>query len=141
MTSSPTVNSWTEWGALELICVDTAEGMCYPDETPSYPWHVGPCNLHPYIRTICGPRPRHRIQQAQAQLDNLAELLRAESIKVVNTNDEILDEDIGKIFTRKRSLITSSDKQISGNGELIQKPRIDVIRPLKSSKEYLDYIR
>ncbi|CAF4905758.1 unnamed protein product, partial [Rotaria socialis] len=42
MVSSTIVNSWTEWGSLELICVGTAHGMCYPDETPAFPSVAGP---------------------------------------------------------------------------------------------------
>ncbi|CAF1401465.1 unnamed protein product [Rotaria sp. Silwood1] len=132
MSSLPLVNSWTEWGSLELVCVGTAKGMCYPDETPSYPWHTGSPSLRPYLRSIAGPRPRHRIEQAQAQLDNLADLLQAESIVVANSIDEIYDQDVGQVLTRKETLVASSS-EITTNGRTVQKSRIDVCRPLVSS--------
>ena len=136
MTSSSIVNSWTEWGALELVCIGTAESMCYPDDTPSYPWHTGSSSIRPYIRTISGPRPRRRIEAAQAQLDNLAELLRAESIRVSDSVDEVFDEDIGQILSRKRTSIADSS-QLNTNNNTIRKNKIDVCRPLKSSNEPL----
>ncbi|CAF0871388.1 unnamed protein product [Rotaria sordida] len=136
MALSSTVNSWTEWAPLEFICVGTAEGMCYPDETPSYPWHTGPPNLCSYIRAISGPRPRRRIEQAQAQLDNLAELLRAESIVVASSVDEIFDEDVRQVLTRKRTSLEKSS-QTNTNDKTIQKNKIDVCRPVSSSQEEL----
>ncbi|CAF1983905.1 unnamed protein product [Rotaria magnacalcarata] len=134
MASSSIVNSWTEWGALELICVGTAEGMCYPDDTPSYPWHRGDSKLHPYVRSISGLRPRRRIQEAQAQLDNLTDLLRAESIAVINSIDEVFDEDIGKSLPRKQTIITDNIEK-ADNHEIFQKKKIDVVQPLNSSEE------
>ena len=128
------VNSWTEWGSLELVCVGTALGMCYPDETPSYPWHIGPPSLRSYIRTISGPRPRRRIEQAQAQLDNLAELLRAESIVVANSVDEIFDEDVGQVLTRKQTSLANIS-QTNSNNKITQKNKIDVCRPTLSSQK------
>ena len=134
MSSPLVVNSWTEWGSLEFVCVGTAESMCYPDETPSYPWHIGPSNLRPYIRSIAGPRPRRRIEEAQTQLNNLAELLQAESILVANSVDEILDEDIRQVLTRKQtSLAASSETTI--DDKIIRKNKINVCRPLTSSDE------
>ena len=137
MVSLPIVNSWTEWGALELVCVGTAEEMCYPDDTPSYPWHTGPSSLSPYVRSVSGRRPRRRIEQAQAQLDNLTELLRAESIVVANSIDEVFDEDIGQVLKRKQTSITADGLQTSTYDKIIQKNRIDVCRPLKSKNEPL----
>ena len=134
MISSSMVNSWTEWGSLELVCVGTALGMCYPDETPSYPWHIGPPSLRSYIRTISGPRPRRRIEQAQAQLDNLAELLRAESIVVANSVDEIFDEDVGQVLTRKQTSLANIS-QTNSNNKITQKNKIDVCRPTLSSQK------
>ncbi|CAF1059370.1 unnamed protein product [Adineta steineri] len=134
MASSSIVNSWTEWGTLELICVGTAEGMCYPDETPSYPWHTGSSNMRPYIRAISGRRPRRCIDQAQAQLDNLTELLRAESIVVANSTDEIFDSNIAQVMTRKQSSIGPNTLE-NTNGKIIQKSKIDVCRPLKAPGE------
>ncbi|CAF1382853.1 unnamed protein product [Adineta steineri] len=134
MASSSIVNSWTEWGTLELICVGTAEGMCYPDETPSYPWHTGSSNMRPYIRAISGRRPRRCIDQAQAQLDNLTELLRAESIVVANSTDEIFDNNIAQVMTRKQSSIGHNTLE-NTDGRIIQKSKIDVCRPLKAPEE------
>ena len=136
MNSSSVVNSWTEWGKLELVCVGTAEGMCYPDETPSYPWHTGSSSVRPYIRAISGLRPRRRIEQAQAQLDNLAELLRAESVIVANTMDEVFDNDIGEMLTRIQTSKVEN-KPENTNDKTIQKNKIDVCRPLKLSEEPL----
>jgi len=138
MASSSIVNSWTEWGSLEIICVGTVEGMCYPDETPSYPWHSAPSNLRKYIHSIVGPRPTHRIQQAQAQLDNLADLIRAESIVVANSLDEVLDEDIGQVLTRKKTFI-KNNSQTTIDGITIEKNKIDVCRPLPFSNEELRF--
>lgn len=132
--TSPIVNSWTEWGPLELICVGTAEGMCYPDETPSYPWHVGPSGLHSYIRTISGSRPRHRIEQAQAQLDNFVDLLRAESVAVADSMDEVFDKDIQQTLTRKQTSVVDNSQR-SSSDKIIQKNKIEVVRPYKSSEE------
>lgn len=136
MASSITVNSWTEWGALELVCIGTVEGMCYPDETPSYPWHTGPSSLHQYIRAISGLRPRRRIEAAQAQLDNLAELIRAESIAVANSIDEIFDEDVGQVLSRKRTSILDVSLK-NTDDKIIHKHTSDVCRPIKSSQESL----
>ncbi|CAF3382215.1 unnamed protein product, partial [Rotaria sp. Silwood2] len=110
--------------------------MCYPDDTPSYPWHTGPPSLRRYIRTISGPRPCRRIEAAQAQLDNLADLLRAESIVVANSIDEIFDEDVGQVLSRKQTSIADSS-QTNINDNIIQKNKIDVCRPLNSSQEPL----
>jgi glycine amidinotransferase len=138
MASSSIVNSWTEWGSLEIICVGTVEGMCYPDETPSYPWHSAPSNLRKYIHSIVGPRPTHRIQQAQAQLDNLADLIRAESIVVANSLDEVLDEDIGQVLTRKKTFI-KNNSQTTIDGITIEKNKVDVCRPLPFSNEEIRF--
>ncbi len=136
MASSSVVNSWTEWGPLELVCVGTAQSMCYPDETPSYPWHLAPPGLSSYIRAISGPRPRRRIEQAQAQLDNLVELLQAESIVVANSVDEIFDEDIRQMLIRKKTSVADYSLR-NTNNKIIQKNKIDVCRPLLSSQEQL----
>ncbi|CAF1211556.1 unnamed protein product [Rotaria sordida] len=147
MAAPSIVNSWSEWGTLELVCVGTAEGMCYPDDTPSYPWHKGPSNLRSYIRSISGLRPRHRIKLAQAQLDNLTELLRAESIVVANLTDEIFDEDVEQFLIRRQtSIIDNSQTDNDGNNninnndnKIIQKNKIDVCRPVNSSEEPLSF--
>lgn len=136
MTSKSIVNSWTEWGPLELVCVGTAQEMCYPDETPSYPWHSAPPSLRSYLRTISGPRPRRRIEQAQAQLDFLADLLRAESITVKSSFDEVYDEDIKQVLTRKQSS-PATDSETNGHDEVIHKEKINVCRPISSSEKDL----
>lgn len=135
---SSVVNSWTEWGSLEIVCVGTVYGMCYPDKTPSYPWHTVPLSMKSYIETVSGPRPRHRIDQAQAQLDYLAELLRAESIVVANSPDEIYDEDIRKTLSRKRSFLLHNVQSVM-NDTLIHKDRVNVCRPVLSPDEDLRF--
>ncbi|CAF3724571.1 unnamed protein product [Rotaria socialis] len=137
MASSTIVNSWTEWGSLELICVGTAHGMCYPDETPAFPSVAGPPNLSPYLQSVVGPRPRRRIQEAQAQLDHLVDLLRAESITVACSIDDIRNEDIGEVLTRKQTSITGSS--YTTDGRILQKNKIDVCRPTTLSNEQLRF--
>ncbi|CAF3867770.1 unnamed protein product [Rotaria magnacalcarata] len=137
MASSTIVNSWTEWDSLELICVGTAHGICYPDETPAFPSVAGPPNLSPYLQSIAGPRPRRRIQEAQAQLDHLVDLLRAESITVACSIDDIRNEDIGEVLTRKQTSITGSSH--TTDGRILQKNKIDVCRPTTLSNEQLRF--
>jgi glycine amidinotransferase len=133
MASSTVVNSWTEWGSLELVCVGSALSMCYPDDTPSFPWHTPPSSLRPYLRSIVDPRPRRRIEEAQSQLDHLADLIQAESIKVANMADEKLDESIGEVLPRqKTSLIDSSQ---SNDTKSIEKKKSEVCRPIAPQNE------
>ena len=134
MASVPIVNAWTEWAPLELVCVGTARGMCYPDETLSFPWHVAPKSLERYIRTISGPRPQRRIEEAQAQLDNLAELLRGESVMVADSLTEIFNEDIGRTISRKEtSLVDSTTPQ--NDPRILNKKSVQVCRPDEDSKD------
>jgi glycine amidinotransferase len=128
-SSSSIVNSWTEWGSLEIVCVGTVENMCYPDETPSYPWHTVPSNLREYMQSILGPRPRHRIEKAQAQLDNLADILRSESVVVADSENKILDKDINQILPRKQTFIADRSPTTT-DGTVITKNKIDVQRPI-----------
>lgn len=137
MNSSTIVNSWTEWGPLELICVGNAHGICYPDETPTFPSVTGPSSLRPYLHSISGIRPHHRIQQAQAQLDHLADLLRAESVIVANSIDDIHDEDIGELLPRKQTSIANTSHLT--DDRILHKENIDVCRPLSSSNEQLRF--
>ncbi|CAM2712407.1 unnamed protein product [Rotaria socialis] len=133
MASSPLVNCWTEWGPLELVCVGSAQGMCYPDETPVYSCATGPLSLRPYLQLIAGPRPKSRIQQAQNQLDHLADLLRAESVVVANSIADLLDGDIGKVLSRKQTSLVGSCE--TDDGRILQKNKIDVCRPTLPSGE------
>ncbi|CAF1447946.1 unnamed protein product [Adineta ricciae] len=138
MSSSSIVNSWTEWGQLETICIGTAQGMCYPDETPAYSWHTPRSNIRRYINSVIGPRPRHRIEQAQQQLDNLADLLRAETVRVCNFVDEIFNEDIEQSLKRKRTVITDKS-EAPPDGLDIMKGKIEVCRPDQFSDEKLRF--
>ncbi|CAF1378319.1 unnamed protein product [Adineta steineri] len=138
MASTSIVNSWTEWGQLEIICVGTAQGMCYPNDTPSCAWHTPPSNLYPYVESIIGPRPRRRIEQAQQQLDNLSDLLRAESVKVCNSIDEVLHEDIGEVLPRKQTF-PSNSSSATVDGITIKKDKIDVYRPEDFTNEPLRF--
>jgi glycine amidinotransferase len=103
--------------------------------TPSYPWHVVPPNLRQYIQPILGPRPAHRLKQAQAQLDNLADILRAESVVVANSVDEIHDEDIGHVLSRKKTSIVNSTQTTTTDGRIIPKNKIVVHRPISFPNE------
>lgn len=133
MASSSVVNAWTEWGQLELICVGSAYGMCYPDETPSFFLYSFPDKIRPYLKSLAGPRPQKRIEQAQAELDYLADILRGESVKVADSVVDAVDEDIGEILSRKKTFLTEDSS--TTDGRIIHKDKIDVCRPISSSDE------
>ncbi|CAF4920702.1 unnamed protein product [Rotaria socialis] len=133
MASSPLVNSWTEWGQLELVCVGSAYGMCYPDESPAYDPHALPDRIRRYLQTFVGSRPQSRIQQAEAELDYLADLLRAESVKVAHSLVDELDEDIEEVLSRRKTSLAESSP--TTDGRLVQKGKIDVCRPISLSDE------
>ncbi|UJR09752.1 hypothetical protein I4U23_013979 [Adineta vaga] len=139
MKSSSLVNSWTEWGQLEIVCVGTARAMCYPDESPSYPWHVPRSNsLQRYISSMVGPRPQHRIEQAQEQLDNLADILRAETVRVCNSIDEVFNEDIEQVLPRKQTIPTDKASTLP-DGIDLRKGKIEVCRPDEFSSEEIRF--
>ena len=77
------INSWTEWGQLELVCVGSARGMCYPDDEYAFPWHeVTNEQMRRYVTSFVGYRPTSRIELAQEQLDNLSNILQSEMVQV-----------------------------------------------------------
>ncbi|CAF3360584.1 unnamed protein product [Rotaria socialis] len=87
MASPVIVNSWTEWGPLELVCVGSVH----------------------------------------------ADLLRAESVTVANSISEALDEDAGKVISRRVTSLTESGS--TGTGKILHKDKIDVCRPVSSSDD------
>ncbi|CAF1166509.1 unnamed protein product [Didymodactylos carnosus] len=137
--SKPLVNSWTEFGQLELVCVGSAEGMCYPDDRKPYPFHEVPDeNLKQYLTTFIGPRPPKRIQQAQEQLQNLCSLLHGEQIEVKDVEE--IDGDIQQMLKRKRCSVVDQQPTTSSDDKRIAKPSIDILRA-PSGKRFDHVIR
>ncbi|CAF1374671.1 unnamed protein product [Adineta steineri] len=134
----PIVNSWTEWGQLELICVGSTQGMCYPDYD-----YVAPHNevldesLRNYVTSFVGPRPAHRIQMAQQQLENLSNILEGESVQVKSVQE--MDKDINLLLERKRTFL-QTDANEKGN-KVLQKQRIEVCRSPADGKRFDHFIQ
>lgn len=80
------MNSWTEWGTLEKICVGRVEGACYPDFEPGVPFNMVQDSLTvQYQDHWVGYRPEERIKRATWELDNLCTILESECVQVVTT--------------------------------------------------------
>ncbi|UJR18065.1 hypothetical protein I4U23_004965 [Adineta vaga] len=121
------VNSWTEWSPLETVVVGSVIGACYADESPSYPWHHVEDEFAGLIESFSGPRPRSRVEAAQAQLDNLANIIRGECIQVHTMKE--FEKDIGQDLDRYRSVVVeNSNEKNQGAITTIQKETIEVWR-------------
>ena len=121
------LNSWTEWSPLEVVVVGSVIGACYPDYSPVYPWNHIKDEFVGLIDSMHGPRPRSRIAAAQAQLDNLADLIRGECIQV-STMKEV-EKDIGLELDRCRSVrvdnLSEVDKSVVAT---VHKKKVEVWR-------------
>jgi N-dimethylarginine dimethylaminohydrolase len=121
------VNAWTEWGSLELIVVGSARGMCHADTSPVYPWHHVTEELYGYLDSYQGPFHPTRIALAQAQLDNLANIIQGECIQVSRIKE--LEKDIGQELERYRSIsLQNTDEEGNSSSTIIHKNTIEVWR-------------
>ncbi|RWS30463.1 glycine amidinotransferase-like protein [Leptotrombidium deliense] len=129
----PLVNSWTEFGDLELICVGTAKGSYYPEKEPVYTFNVMRDEWYDsYVVQPTGQRPKCREILAEKQLDALRDLLEGESISVTTVTE--FEKDIKEDMLRKRSVLTvnceSEDKRV-------KKKKINTIRPAQHRFNHL----
>ncbi|RWS31708.1 glycine amidinotransferase-like protein [Leptotrombidium deliense] len=130
---TPLVNSWTEFGELELVCVGTAKGCSYPDKSPVYTFNLLQDTWYDrYITQPYGERPKCREILAERQLDAFRDLLEGESISVTTVTE--FEEDIKEELVRKRSTVRancqSEDRRIS-------KKKAETIRPSPQKFDHL----
>lgn len=77
------VNSWTEWGRLEEICVGRADYGCFPPIEPNLMnpslHHKG---IEEYLNWPEGRKKKEVIARANSQLNTLVEIMEGEGITV-----------------------------------------------------------
>jgi glycine amidinotransferase len=134
-THLPIVNSWTEWGSLEYICVGSVETQHYPDDDPfCYYNTVQHKHLSNYVGAPLGPRPPQRIKKAQEELNYLCELLQGECIKVADIQE--FDNDIEQELKRKRCYAHDVPTE-STEDKRIPKRKIEICRPPEARFDHL----
>lgn len=80
--AGPAVNSYTEWDPLREVVVGSLLGAVFPTWQDSMK-HTMPPSAWPVFRERGGsPLPERHLKAAEAELDNLAEVLEAEGVRV-----------------------------------------------------------
>lgn len=73
------VNSWNEWSPLRHVIVGTATNGCIPESEPAIEYHFPE---EGGIQGRKGQWPQELIDRANAELDNLADVMRKRGIRV-----------------------------------------------------------
>ncbi|RWS25095.1 hypothetical protein B4U80_13123, partial [Leptotrombidium deliense] len=129
----PLVNSWTDFGELELVCVGTAKGSHYPEKEPVYTFDLLQDKWYDnYIVQATGERPKCREMLAEKQLNALRDLLEGECISVTTVTE--FEADIKQEMVRKRSVLTAN---CAAADKRIEKRKIDTIRPTPQKFNHL----
>lgn len=77
------VNSWTEWGTLEEICVGRADNACFaPLEANIMKPTINSKEIEDYFTWPEGRKKKEIIDRANKQLDGLVEIMEGEGITV-----------------------------------------------------------
>src|SRR6185437_15320270 len=105
----PVVNAWTEFGQLEYICVGSAAGAHDPSNDPCYSY-VKEKNY------AGGARPAHVLKEAEAQLQNLVDVLEGEQVIIGSVKE--LDKQLKQELQLKKTFLTpptnvKEDKRIN----------------------------
>eukprot|EP01112_Ceratiomyxa_fruticulosa_P001588 TRINITY_DN11768_c0_g1_i1.p1 TRINITY_DN11768_c0_g1~~TRINITY_DN11768_c0_g1_i1.p1 ORF type:complete len:225 (-),score=17.04 TRINITY_DN11768_c0_g1_i1:426-1100(-) len=140
MTSSslPFVNSWTEWGPLELVCVGRVDNSCYPNQDPwCYYNYIHDTHLAKYASCL-GARPKDRLLKAASELQNLVDIIEGEQIETKTLTE--LDEDIQISLARNRGSVCGGDTREptkEPKDRLIVKDKSKTIRPSVQKFDHL----
>ena len=73
------VNSWNDWDPLKRVIVGRADNSVIPPEEPATSEKVP---VDSAMRGMWGPRPLETVEKANAQLDNLVDVLEKHGVQV-----------------------------------------------------------
>lgn len=77
------VNAWTEWGRLKTVVVGKADNACTMPSEPAELFTVKDPSMAKQVNWPNGPKTKSKINAANAQLDNLANILSSRGITVL----------------------------------------------------------
>jgi glycine amidinotransferase len=96
------VGAYTEWGTLEAVVVGRADGACFQVPEPNYQPEINDSGLKALLPWPRGPKSARSVAQANDELEKLAELLRAETVRVYE-NRAAYDRESGQTLDKMRS--------------------------------------
>lgn len=77
------VNSWTEWGTLEEVCVGRADNSCFAPLEPNFQNPtINSKAIEEYVSWPEGRKKKEVIDRANQQLENLIEIMQGEGITI-----------------------------------------------------------
>lgn len=127
---SQIVNSFTQFSTLKGVMVGRADGSCYPHQQPGSLWEPNdaPNDFWPF-----GAKPKSSIDKANAQLQNLEEVLSSECVTVYQEkelNDQLKEELLHlKAIPTKREEDARVLAEAKPSSKVFNKEGAVVIRP------------
>lgn len=97
------VNSWNDWDPLKRVIVGRADNSVIPPEEPATSEKVP---VDSAMRGMWGPRPLETVEKANAQLDNLVDVLEKHGVQVDRPTPLQWNQAIGTPDFRNDSMMT-----------------------------------
>lgn len=97
------VNSWNDWDLLKRVIVGRADNSVIPPEEPATSEKVP---VDSAMRGMWGPRPLETVEKANAQLDNLVDVLEKHGVQVDRPTPLQWNQAIGTPDFRNDSMMT-----------------------------------